>query len=134
MPIAVAQRLERHEIAHLPLAWSEGDENALNDLIPLVYKELSRLAKSCMRRERPGHTRQTTALANEAYLRLVDARNVRWQSRAHFFAVAARLVRQILVDFTRSHRSAKHGKGLGAETLQEALAVTPQHATDLVAF
>ena len=132
--MALAQRLGPHEVTHLLLAWSEGDESALNELIPLVYGELRRLAKSYMRRERPGHTLQTTALANEAYLRLVDARNVQWQSRAHFFAIAARVMRQILVDFARSRRSAKHGKGLEALTLEEALAVTPQQSTDLVAL
>jgi len=123
-----------HDVTQLLLAWSEGDENALNELIPLVYEELRRLAKSHMRRERPGHTLQTTALANEAYLRLVDARHVQWQSRAHFFAIAARLMRQILVDFARLRRSAKHGKGLEAETLEEALVVTPQQSTNLVAL
>ena len=129
-----ARRLGPHDVTQLLLAWSAGDENALNELIPLVYEELRRLAKSHMRRERPGHTLQTTALVNEAYLRLVDARSVRWQSRAHFFAIAARLMRQILVDFARSRGSAKHGKGLEAETLEEALVVTPQQSTNLVAL
>jgi len=128
------RRLGPHDVTQLLLAWSAGDENALNELIPLVYEELRRLAKSHMRRERPGHTLQTTALANEAYLRLVDARNVQWQSRAHFFAIAARLMRQILVDFARLRRSAKHGKGLETETLEEALVVTPQQSTNLVAL
>lgn len=132
--MALVQRHGRHEVTQLLLAWSEGDESALNELIPLVYEELRLLAKSYMRRERPGHTLQTTALANEAYLRLVDAKNVQWQSRAHFFAIAARVMRQILVDFARIRRSAKQGQGLEAGPLDEALAVTPQRSTDLVAL
>ena len=129
-----ARRLGPHDVTQLLLAWSAGDENALNELIPLVYEELRRLAKSHMRRERPGHTLQTTALVNEAYLRLVDARSVRWQSRAHFFAIAARLMRQILVDFARLRRSAKRAHGLRPAALEEALVVTPQQSTNLVAL
>ena len=90
-----------HEITRLLLAWSEGDGEALDRLAPLVYAELRRLAKSYMRKERAGHTLQTTALINEAYLRLIDAGQVEWQNRAHFFGVAARAMRQILVVMAR---------------------------------
>ena len=90
------------EVTQLLLAWSQGEQTALEKLVPLVYAELRRLARRHMYRERPGHTLQTTALVNEAYLRLIDARQVRWQNRAHFFAVSAQLMRRILVDFARS--------------------------------
>src|SRR6476659_8478836 len=85
-------------VTGLLLAWSDGDQAALEKLIPLVYAELHRLARRYMRRENPGHTLQTSALVNEAYLRLVDQRNVRWQNRSHFFGIAAQLMRRILVD------------------------------------
>lgn len=85
------------EVTRLLLRWTEGDQHALDDLLPLVYDELRRLARSYLQRERPGHTLQSTALVNEAYLRLVD-QNVSWQSRAHFFGIAARMMRRILVD------------------------------------
>src|SRR5262245_40964762 len=98
-----------HEVTDLLLAWRSGDEGALEKLTPLVYKELHRLAKLQMRRERPGHTLQTTALVHEAYLRLVDVTRVAYQSRVHFFAVAARLMRRILVDFARSRGNLKRG-------------------------
>src|SRR5215468_6172055 len=98
-----------HEVTQLLLAWRQGDEAAFDRLIPLVYREMHHLAKRYMRRERAGHTLQTTALVNEAYLRLVDCGNVQWQNRAHFFAVAARVMRQILVDYARGRRSDKRG-------------------------
>src|SRR3954453_8000728 len=91
-----------HEVTQLLVSWSNGDETALERLMPLVHQELRRLAKGYMGRERPGHTLQTTALINEAYLRLVDWKNVKWQNRSHFFAVAAQMMRRILVDFARS--------------------------------
>jgi RNA polymerase sigma-70 factor, ECF subfamily len=94
-----------HQISKLLLAWSEGEEGAYEQLIPLVYEELHRLASRYMRKERSGHTLQTSALVNEAYLRLVGAKEVRWQNRAHFFAVSARLMRRILVDFARAEPS-----------------------------
>ena len=100
------------EITRLLLAWSDGDQAALEQLAPLVYDELHRLAGHYMSGERPGHTLQTTALVNEAYLRLVDWKNVRWQNRAHFFGVAAQLMRRILVDHARARRAAKRG-GVG---------------------
>jgi len=95
---------EPEGVTGLLLAWNDGDESALEKLVPLVYQELHRLAKRQMQRERPDHNLQTTALINEAYLRLVDLRNVHWQNRAHFFALCARLMRRILVAFVRSRR------------------------------
>ena len=100
-----------HEVTHLLQAWSEGDEGALDQLMPLVYSELHRLAERYMAGERPGHTLQTTALVNEAYLRLVDVKQVSWQNRAHFFAVSAQFMRRILVEFARSRQSRKRGGG-----------------------
>ena len=116
------------------LAWSQGKEPALEKLIPLIYQELHRLAHRYMRGERPDHTLQTTALVNEAYLRLVDTRKVRWQNRAHFFAVSAQLMRRILVDFARSRRSLKRGAGAQKVTLDEALLMSPQQGQDVVAL
>src|SRR5262249_11052997 len=98
-----------HNITQLLLAWSDGDQTALEQLTPLVYKELHRLAQCYMAGERPGHPLQTSALVNEAYVRLVDWKAVRWQNRAHFFGVAAQLMRHILVDFARLLHSAKRG-------------------------
>ena len=121
------------ELTRLLLAWNEGDEAALEKLVPQVYQELRRLARRQMMRERPGHTLQTTALINETYLRLVDLRNVQWQNRAHFFALCARLMRRILVDFARSRQYAKRGGGARPVSLDESLVVSPAHSTDLVA-
>ena len=111
------------EITRLLLAWGDGDESALAALTPLVYEELRRRAHSYMRGERAGHTLQTTALVNEAYLRLVDSQKVRWQNRTHFFAVSAQLMRRILVDFARSRGYQKRGGGVCAVDLDEATAV-----------
>jgi RNA polymerase sigma factor (TIGR02999 family) len=97
------------EISSLLKAWSGGDEQALNKLMPLVYDELHRLAHRYLRRERVGHTLQTTALVNEAYMRLIDAKEVEWQDRAHFFAISANLMRRILVDYARSRGYEKRG-------------------------
>jgi RNA polymerase sigma factor (TIGR02999 family) len=102
--------------------------------MPLVYAELHRLAKHYMRSERPGHTLQTTALANEAYIRLIDARQVRWQNRAHFFAVSARLIRQILVDFARKRRYKKRGGEVRHISLDEALAIGQHRDDDLTSL
>ena len=121
------------DITQLLLAWSDGDEGALETLVPLVYGQLRRLARRHMRRERPDHTLQTTALINEAYLRLVDIRNVHWHNRAHFFALCARLMRRILVDFARSRQYPKRGGGAEPLTLDESVAVSPEHLRDLVA-
>src|SRR5262245_55321778 len=111
-----------HGVTQLLLAWSEGDQAALAELMPLVYAELRRLAKGHRRGDRPGHALQTTALGNEAYLRLIDVRQVRWQNRAHFFAVSARLIRQILVDFARAHAARKRGGAARRVALDEAIA------------
>jgi len=108
------------DITGLLLAWNDGDKQALNQLMPLVEHELHRLAHHYMAGERPGHLLQTTALVNEAYLRLIDSNRVRWQNRAHFFAVAAQLMRQILVDHARSHRASKRGGDVYKVTLDEA--------------
>lgn len=123
-----------HEITQLLRAWSDGDRDALEKLSPLVYKELHRLAKHYMAGERSGHTLQTTALVNEAYLRLIDWKNVHWQNRAHFFAVSAQLMRRILVDFARSHRQAKRGGDTRQVSLDEALVVSYDRSADLVAL
>jgi RNA polymerase sigma factor (TIGR02999 family) len=100
-----------HEVTRLLVAWGDGDKGALDLLMPLVHAELRRLARHYMSRERPGHTLQSTALVNEAYLRLVDQENMRWENRAHFFGIAARLMRQILVEHARGRRAAKRGGG-----------------------
>jgi RNA polymerase sigma factor (TIGR02999 family) len=122
------------EITRLLLAWNGGDETALDKLVPFVYQELRRLARRQMRRERPGHTLQPTALVNEAFLRLVDLQGVQWQNRAHFFALCARLMRRILVDLARSRRYAKRGGEAQAVSLDPALLASPAHSTDLVAL
>ena len=96
-------------VTQLLVDWSNGDQRALDKLMPLVYGELRRLAGNYLRRERPGHTLQPTALVNEAYLKLVDQRNAKWRNRAHFFGVAAQLMRRILVDHARQHQAAKRG-------------------------
>jgi RNA polymerase sigma-70 factor, ECF subfamily len=121
-------------VTKLLLAWSEGEDTALEELIPRVYQELRRLARRYMQGERPGHTLQTTALVNEAYLRLIDSRQVRWQSRTHFFAISAQLMRRILVDFARSRRYQKRGGGAQKVTLNEDLMVSPERGRDLIAL
>jgi RNA polymerase sigma factor (TIGR02999 family) len=110
-----------NEVTQLLRAWSDGQQEALEKLIPLVYDELHRLARHYMRRERSGHILQTSALVNEAYLRLVDARQVNWQNRAHFYAISAGLMRRILVDFARVHQSDKRGGGVRPVPLDEGL-------------
>src|SRR3989442_11447536 len=102
----------REEVTGLLRAWSDGDQLALDKLMPLVYAELHRLAKRYMGHEHAGHTLQTSALVNEAYLRLVDAHGVRWQNRAHFFAVSAQIMRRILVDFALAAGRRRDGRGL----------------------
>ena len=122
------------EITQLLLAWGDGDESALAALTPLVYKELRRRAHHYMSGERAGHTLQTTALVNEAYLRLVGSRNVRWQNRAHFFAVSAELMRRILVDFARSRGYQKRGGGARHVELDEAAVVAGDRGAEMVAL
>jgi RNA polymerase sigma-70 factor (ECF subfamily) len=124
----------REDVTALLLAWRDGDEAALARLTPIVYDELHRLAGRYMRRERTGHTLQTTALLNEAYLRLVDSSRVRWQSRAHFYAVAAQLMRRVLVDFARSRRYKKRGGDWHQVTLSEGIPVAAHGEADVVAI
>ncbi len=122
------------EITRLLVAWGDGDQAALDELTPLVHEELHRLAHHYMGGERTGHTLQTTALVNEAYIRLIDWKNVRWQSRAHFFAVSAQLMRRILVDFARARGYQKRGGGMLAVSLDEAAFVSEDKGADLVAL
>lgn len=123
----------RTDVTGLLVAWGHGDESVLDELMPIVHEELRRLARRLMRGERGNHTLQTTALVNEAYLRLVDLSRVRWQDRAHFFAMSARLMRRILVDHARSRKYLKRGGTLRQVSLDEALAVS-ERGTDLVAL
>ena len=124
----------REEVTGLLRAWSGGDQAALDKLMPLVYAELHRLAKRYMGREHTGRTLQTSALVNEAYLRLVDVHGVRWQNRAHFFAVSAQIMRRILVDFARTRQNLKRGGGVRQVTLDEGLVVSPESGADLLAL
>ena len=120
------------EITQLLLKWSEGDKAALDELIAAVYPELRRIARRYMRRENQQHTLQTSALINEAYLRLIDQQAVSWQDRAHFFAVAAQVMRHILIDHARSHRYAKRGAGAEHIALDNVAVVNEQRATEFV--
>ena len=122
-----------NEISGLLRAWSDGDQSALDRLTPVVYEELRHLAHRYMDRERPGHTLQTTALVNEAYMRLVDYKRMKWQDRAHFFAVAAQVMRRILVDRARSH-NVKRGGGVRHVALDDVAVVTSDRTGDLVAL
>jgi RNA polymerase sigma factor (TIGR02999 family) len=115
-------------------AWAQGDQAAFNELLPLVHDELHRLARRHMDRERPGHTLQSTALVNEAYLRLIDVNRVHWESRAHFFAMASRAMRRVLVDSARTRNYQKRGGGAQKVSLDEALLVTREPGQDLVAL
>lgn len=121
-------------ITELLIQWREGDETALNDLMPLVYEEMRRLARYYMRRERPGHTLQTGALVNEAYLRLVEHKGMRWQNRAHFYAVASQAMRRILVDHARARHYAKRGGGGQMVELDEAEGMFQKQAANIVAL
>lgn len=118
----------------LLLAWGQGDESALERLIPLVERELHRIARRCMAGERVGHSLQATALVNEAYLRLIDAQHVKWQDRAHFLAMSARLMRRILVDWARSKQYQKRGGGALRVTFDDGLPVADERGQDLVAL
>ena len=121
------------DISTLLCAWSDGDRNALERLTPIVYDELHRLAGRYMRRERPGHSLQTTALVHEAYMRLVDYKRMQWQNRAHFFAVSSQLMRRILVDHARRH-NLKRGGGVLHVSLEQAAVLVADEDTDLVAL
>jgi RNA polymerase sigma factor (TIGR02999 family) len=121
-----------HDVTLLLQAWSGGDKKALDRLAPLVYRELHQIAGRLMSRQRPNHTLQATALINEAYVRLVDVREAAWQDRAHFFALCARAMRQILVDHARARASEKRGGGQIALQLDEALAAAPAREVNLL--
>ena len=114
---------QEHEITQLLAEWREGNQEALDELYPLVYDELHRLARRYMSRERKGHTLQTTALINEAYVRLVDQRSVQWANRSHFFAISAQIMRRILIDHARRHAYAKRGGGARQVSLDETATV-----------
>ncbi len=123
-----------HEVTQLLNEWSNGDQAALDKLMPLVYGELRLMARRYMARQGPGHTLQTTALINEAYLKLVGQEEKHWQNRAHFFGVAAQAMRHILVDYARSRQYAKRAGGEQAVSLDEALTVSHERAAELVAL
>ena len=122
------------EVTQLLVEWSNGDKAALEKLLPLVSDELRRLARRYMRKEGHDHTLQTSALVNEAYLRLVDQKRVRWQNRAHFFGIAAQLMRRILIDHARRHRYAKRGGAARRVTLDEGAIVAEARAVELLAL
>jgi RNA polymerase sigma-70 factor (ECF subfamily) len=125
---------QAQEVTGLLRAWSAGDDGALNKLAPLVYQELHQAARHYMAKERTGHTLQATALINEVYLRLIDARRMDWQNRAHFFAVSAQIMRRILIDFARSRLYKKRGGGVPHLPLDETLIVSPEPDGDLIAL
>ena len=119
------------QITGLLLRWSQGDEHALDDLTPLVYPDLRRLAAYLLKGERPGHTLQPTALVNEVYMKLEGAAKTPWQNRAHFVAIAARAMRQILVDYARRRKRKKHGGEVTIVPLEEGLVFAPEHSAEL---
>jgi RNA polymerase sigma-70 factor (ECF subfamily) len=122
------------DVTALLLRWRQGDQDAMDELMPLVCEELRRMARHYMAGERATHTLQPTALVNEAYLRLVNVRQVGWKDRAHFFAMSARVMRRVLVDFARAHRYQKRGGGVSFVTFDEALAVSDESAAGVVAL
>jgi len=122
------------EVTQLLVAWSNGDQGARDQLMPVVYHELHRLAHQYMKRESPAHTLQTSALVNEAFLKLVDQRDVQWQSRAHFFGIAAQMMRRVLVDYARQRHYAKRGGGAAQVSLDEALIVSDERSAEVVAL
>jgi RNA polymerase sigma factor (TIGR02999 family) len=124
----------QHEVSQLLQAWGQGDSNAFDALVAIVYDELRRMARRHMARQSPGHTLQTTALIHEAYMRLVDLKDVAWQDRSHFFAVAARAMRHVLVDYARSRRAAKRGGKLRLVSLDEAATICEERAAEVVAL
>jgi len=126
--------LSQTGVTELLADWSEGDQEALNKLIPLVYDELHKLASRYLRRERPDHTLQTTAVVHEAYLKLVNQRDANFENRLHFFAVAAQIMRRILVDYARRHHASKRGGDLYKLSLDEALVTSEEKGADLLAL
>jgi RNA polymerase sigma factor (TIGR02999 family) len=123
---------QEHEITQLLAEWRDGNQQALDELYPLVYDELHRLARRYMSRERKGHTLQTTALINEAYVRLVDQRNVHWANRSHFFAISAQIMRRILIDHARRHAYAKRGGGARQVSLDETATVLSDNLSEFL--
>src|SRR6266550_1835558 len=121
-------------VTELLVAWGNGDDAARDQLMPLVYRELHRLAHRYMNREGPGHTLQTSAIVNEAFIKLIDQKNVQWQNRAHFFGLAAQMMRRILVDYARSRQYAKRGGGTQQVSFDEALIVSEERAHEVVAL
>lgn len=128
----MTQAPRQHEITELLAEWRDGNQSALDELYPLVYNELHRLARRYMSRERKGHTLQTTALINEAYVRLVDQKNVQWANRSHFFAISAQIMRRILIDHARRHAYAKRGGGAQQVSLDEVAAVASNCGRELL--
>ena len=123
-----------HSVTLLLEQWNQGDREALDKLMPLIYEELRKMARRYMSQQNPGHTLQTTALIHEAYLRMVKQKEKHFQNRAHFFGVAAQAMRHILVDYARSRHTAKRGGGARPISLEEAALVSPERAGELVAF
>ncbi|HEV8486687.1 MAG TPA: sigma-70 family RNA polymerase sigma factor [Blastocatellia bacterium] len=126
--------LSQRQVTQLLLDWREGDQEALNRLIPLVHQELKRLARHYMRRERAGHTLQTSALVNEAYIQLIDYKRVQWKDRSHFLAVAAQVMRRILIDYARNRQSLKRGAGARKVSLDEAATLADERAAEMIAL
>jgi RNA polymerase sigma factor (TIGR02999 family) len=124
----------RDDVTQLLAEWSNGDPQALQKLTPLIYGDLQRLARNYLRSERPGHTLQCTALVHEAYMRLVDQRNTRWQNRAHFFGVSAQLIRRILVDYARAHNAEKRGGLAPRVALENAVIAAEEREVDAIAL
>jgi RNA polymerase sigma factor (TIGR02999 family) len=122
-----------NSVTQLLLAWSDGDQVARDQLMSVVYEELHRLAHRYMKRESPGHTLQTSALVNEAFVKLVDQRDVRWQNRAHFFGIAAQMMRRILVDHARGRQTAKRGHGMRDVSFDDAFYVSDERSAEVVA-
>ena len=128
----MTDKTPQHEITQLLAEWSDGNQSALDELYPLVYEELHKLARRYMSRERKGHTLQTTALINEAYVRLVDQRNVHWANRSHFFAISAQIMRRILIDHARRHAYAKRGGGAQQVSLEEVAIVAREQSSEIL--
>ena len=128
----LTDRTHQHQITQLLAEWSDGNQSALDELYPLVYEELHRLARRYMSRERKGHTLQTTALINEAYVRLVDQRNVHWANRSHFFAISAQIMRRILIDHARRHAYAKRGGGAQQVSLEQVAVVAREQSSEIL--
>lgn len=134
MSMDAPANLSRKEVTVLLRAWSEGDSAAPERLAPLIYAELQKLARRSMRRENPQHTLETGALINEAYLRLADWKNARWENRAHFYGVASQIMRRVLVDYARARNNQKRGGGARPISLEDTIAASPVRGADIVAL